>query len=301
MNQSLVFINQEYKQWLHYLGFSNSIVYGYNLNVKAFFEWLEKQSIKHINQLQQKHIKQYFNHLEHRPNKRRSGGLSIAHLNKNFDAIDKLLEFLHQMGINTAPIPTNYRIRQDPQVRINNIIPFSVQEIKELQNNIENTYPHFPFKLREKKHFELKLIFALYYGCGLRRTEGTNLVLDNINFDNRTVFVSQGKNYKDRIIPMSQGVYNTLQDYVYNFRNLQKVNHKRLFITGDYTLNKSLQDLQKNTPNKQIQAKKITLHILRHSIATHLLQNKVNIENIAQFLGHSSLESTQIYTHLIDK
>ncbi|MBN2777899.1 MAG: tyrosine-type recombinase/integrase [Bacteroidales bacterium] len=58
-------------------------------------------------------------------------------------------------------------------------------------------------------------------------------------------------------------------------------------------------DLPDYCPDKSIRKKRMTLHILRHSIATHLLQNGMSIESIALFLGHSSLESTQIYTHLV--
>lgn len=105
---------------------------------------------------------------------------------------------------------------------INKILPLTQAEIKELYSNIENTYPKLSFLDREIKHYQLKLIFALYYGCGLRKSEGYNVTFDDVNFENRTVFVRQGKNYKDRIIPMNEGVYKALQDYIYNFRNGQK-------------------------------------------------------------------------------
>jgi len=201
----------------------------------------------------------------------------------------------------SAPLPTNYRIATDKNQRINNIQPFTQEEIKTLQANINNTYPHFTFSQRERKHEQLKLIFALYYACGLRRTEGYKLTVNDINFDKRTIFVRQGKNYKDRIIPMNDSIYKALQHYIYNFRNLQKPKHKRLFLNTTGTLNKSLQDLQKICNSEEIQNKKLTLHILRHSIATHLLQNGMSIENISRFLGHSSLEATQIYTHIINR
>jgi integrase/recombinase XerD len=61
-----------------------------------------------------------------------------------------------------------------------------------------------------------------------------------------------------------------------------------------------LKDLQKICTDENMRKKRITTHILRHSIATHLLQNGMNIENIALFLGHSSLVSTQIYTHIVN-
>lgn len=100
---------------------------------------------------------------------------------------------------------------------------------------------------------------------------------------------------------MNESVYKALQHYIYNFRNLQKVNHKRLFIHHTTSLSRNLKELQQTTQNKAIQSKRLTLHILRHSIATHLMQNGMSIENISRFLGHSSLDSTQIYTHIVNR
>ena len=308
MNTSFNEIQKEYTNWLDTLGFSTGLIYDYKFRVKDFFEWLYTQGISQITQLQQKHLEIYFDYLQTRPNKRKGAGLSVSHLNHNFSAIDKLMEFLHQMGMNTAPTPTNHRLKVDKEQRINNIKPFTQQEIKELRANIPNIYPNFTYTKREAKQEQLKLIFALYYACGLRRTEGYNLTVKDIDFDKRTIFVRQGKNYKDRIVPMNESVYKALQHYIYNFRNLQKTKHnlprnigERLFLNTTGTLNKSLQHLQQITQNQAIQSKKLTLHILRHSIATHLLQNGMSIENISRFLGHSTLDSTQIYTHIINR
>ncbi|MDD3687816.1 MAG: tyrosine-type recombinase/integrase, partial [Bacteroidales bacterium] len=259
------------------------------------------QNINYITQLKTANIYTYINHLETRPNKRRTGGLSVAHLNHNFMAIDKFLEFLHQMGMDSAPSPINYRIKPDKWTRINNIQPFTQQEIKELQANIKNTYQEFTITDQEAKQEQLKLIFVLYYACGLRRTEGQNLQIKDVDFDKKTIFIRQGKNYKDRIIPINNQVLKALEHYIYNFRNLQTAKHNRLFLYTTGTLNRILQELQQSTENEQTRAKKLTLHILRHSIATHLLQNGMSIENISRFLGHSSLDSTQIYTHILNK
>jgi integrase/recombinase XerD len=188
----------------------------------------------------------------------------------------------------------------DKQERIQKIEPLTQQEIKTLYNCIPNTYPKkVTFKERQAKQYELKLIFTLLYGCGLRRHEAYNLCIQDVNFDKKTIFVKQGKGYKDRIIPMSSGVYKDLQDYVYNFRNRLKLNHNRLIFSEEQMIRLRLKQLQRACEDEQIKAKRITPHLLRHSIATHLLQNGMSIENIALFLGHSSLDSTQIYTHLI--
>jgi len=299
LNEHYTTIQNEYATWLNTLGFSSGLVYDYKFRARDFFEWAEQNNINHISSLTQKHITQYFEYLQSRPNKRRSGGISAAHLNHNYMAIDKLLEFLHQMGMSTAPTPTNYRIKPDKEQRIKNIQPLTQQEIKTLQASINNAFTNLSFKLRECKQEQLKLIFALYYGCGLRRTEGFKLTVNDIDFDKKTIFIKQGKGYKDRIVPMNTSVCKALEHYIYNFRNLQKVNHKRLFIQSVGKVADSLQELQNVCDDEAIQSKRLTLHILRHSIATHLLQNGMSIESIARFLGHTSLESTQIYTHLV--
>ncbi len=126
-----------------------------------------------------------------------------------------------------------------------------------------------------------------------------NLQIKDVDFERKTIFVEQGKNYKDRIIPMSAGVYKELQDYIYNYRHRLKLNHNRLFTCLKCVLNKKLKYLQSVCTDENVKAKRLSTHVLRHSIATHLLQNGMSIENIALFLGHSSLGTTQIYTHLI--
>lgn len=301
MNENYRTILAEYQTWLDTLGYSENLVHAFPKQVSYFFEWLHTQGVSQITGLKQAHIKQYFTYLEKRPNKQKHGTLSTNYLNKNFYAVDKLLEFLNQKGMQNAPSPTKYRITPDKIQAINKINPLSQTEIKELLGNIENSFPKRPFLERETKHYQLKLIFALYYGCGLRRIEGHRLTFDDINFDNRTVFVKQGKNYKDRIVPMSEGVYKELQDYIYNFRNRLDLPHKRLFVHGTGHLLKSLKHLQAISENEALRAKKLTLHLLRHSIATHLLQNGMSVENIAQFLGHGGLEATQIYTHIVER
>lgn len=294
LNDNYNTLKNEYAVWLNTLGFSGGVVTDYRDRIKDFFEWLQSKNVNQLNAINQKHIENYFDYLQVRKSKRANKALSTSHLNHNFLAIDKLCEYLHQMGMSNAPTPTNYRLKVDKQARIQNIQPFTKEEIKALQTNIGNTYSNLPFKQREAKQEQLKLIFALYYGCGLRRNEGYKLTVNDIDFEKKTIFVKQGKNYKDRIVPMNTGVCKALEHYIYNFRNLQKVKHKQLFLSTTGTLNNSLQDLQKLTDID----KKLTLHILRHSIATHLLQAGMSIESIALFLGHSSLESTQIYTHL---
>jgi len=299
-NASYKAIVAEFVMWLNTLGFSDRTVNDCKFRLYYFFEWLENKQVQSIKQLTDKHITEYCAYLETRPNKLYKGRLlSVRHLNGNFYALDKLLEFLHQYGVTSAPLPTNKRMEIDKQERIKKIEVLTQQEIKTLFDCIPNTYSTFPFAERQAKQYELKLIFALLYGCGLRCLEGWNLQIKDVDFDKKTIFVRQGKNYKDRIVPMNNNVYEVVKDYIYNFRKTLKLNHNRLFVSCYGLILLRLKYLQNVCTDENIKAKRLSPHVLRHSIATHLLQNGMNIENIALFLGHSCLDSTQIYTHLI--
>jgi integrase/recombinase XerD len=206
------------------------------------------------------------------------------------------------MGMNTAPAPPNFRIKIDQrQQDIDNIDPFTIEEIKELQNTIPDTYQSLSFAQRQARQYELGLIFTLCYGCALRRMEAYNLTAKDVDFDRKTLFVRQGKNYKDRIVPMNDNVCNTLKDYIYNFRHRLRLPHNRLFVHSLSELHNSLKEVQRASDNEQIQEKRLYFHILRHSMATHLLQNGMDIESISRFLGHGSLISTQVYTHIVNR
>lgn len=301
MSINFQYILEQYGDWLYTRDLSIEMVHNYKNMLGVFFRWLQSQNISYVKAITNQHINNYFEHLQTRSNKRSQAGLSTSHLNSNFSAVDKLLEYLHLVGLDNAPLPTGFRLFVDKQQRIENIHPFTQEEIKLLQAEIPNSYPYLNFKRKEAKHEQLKLIFVLFYGAALRRAEGIKLTINDIDFDRHTIFVQKGKNYKDRIIPMNEGIYKALQHYIYNFRNLQRVNHNRLFIMSYSTILDGLKHLQEISPNEEIKKKKLTPHILRHSISTHLHQNGMSIENISKILGHSTLNTTQIYTHIINK
>ena len=301
MNTGYKTILTTFTAWLSTLGYSNHLIRYCEFGARDFLQWLESKQIQKINLLTDKHINEYHNHLETRQNYQyKERLLGAGQLNHLFFANDKLLECLHQYGLENAPIPANRRIKNSEQERIKKIEVLTQQEIKTLYNAIPDMYQRNCFAEQQKKQYELRLIFALFYGCGLRLSEGYKLRIQDVDFDKKTVFVHQGKNYKDRIVPMNDNVCNTIKDYIYNFRRCLKLNHNRLFVICESSIWRRLQELQKACENEQIKAKHLTIHNLRHSIATHLLQNGMSIENIALFLGHGSLESTQLYTHLVN-
>ena len=143
-------------------------------------------------------------------------------------------------------------------------------------------------------------MLAIYYGCGLRRNEGVGLDIKDVLTERALLHVRKGKNYKERYVPMTEQVKTDLQHYIELARYTQDhsthallVSKKRTRITGG-TLAKRFKQL---LVAAQIH-KPATLHTLRHSIATHLLEGGMRLHHISRFLGHSSLSSTQIYVHV---
>ena len=130
----------------------------------------------------------------------------------------------------------------------------------------------------------------------MRRSEAYNLLIEDIDIDKNLIYIRQGKGYKDRYIPMSATICERMKCFIYQHRRFftrRKTYLIPLTKEGIYAYFKTLlkySDLDS----------KIGLHTLRHSIATHLIQNGMSVEQISKFLGHSSLESTQVYTHIIN-
>ena len=152
-------------------------------------------------------------------------------------------------------------------------------------------------------------MLTVFYSCGLRRNEGVNLSIDDINFDTRIIHVRKGKNYKERLVPFSKTSLKYLQEWIYDYR-IQLIKSQKegaLFIGNSGkpinggSLYRRFKQIQQLVENAELRTKEIGLHTLRHSIATHLLQNGMELQKIQRFLGHASLETTQIYTHLIQK
>jgi site-specific recombinase XerD len=151
-----------------------------------------------------------------------------------------------------------------------------------------------------------RAMLAVFYGCGLRLNEGASLELKDINAASKILHVRKGKQYKERYVPIAEKNYEELKFYIDYARPqlLQETKTEALFIDankGRAMHKQSLYIRIKALVRKAKIKKKVGTHTLRHSIATHLLQSGMSLERIQQFLGHSSLDSTQIYTHLVNQ
>ncbi|MEK6915731.1 MAG: site-specific tyrosine recombinase/integron integrase [Nanoarchaeota archaeon] len=138
-----------------------------------------------------------------------------------------------------------------------------------------------------------RLILSLLYSSGLRVSELVNLKPSDINFSENIGWVREGKGSKDRMFTLSQNLVSELKDYL-----KMKENSRYLFSQNEPLTTRNIQKIVKNLRNRAEISKKVTPHTLRHSFATHLLESGTDIRMIQALLGHSSLNTTQIYTHV---
>lgn len=301
MNISYTALTESYKDYLKALGFSDHVLKSHPPMLRYFLQHLEEtQGVFQITDLTAKHLNNYFAYLQMRSNMRIKGkALSKSHINKNFDAIDKFLEFLYERGLATVPLPTNYRILETKTEIEGKVKAFKKEEIQTLYESTNKLFPQLAFSEAEPRRALAVLILDLCYGCGLRRSEAYNLLISDIDFDKKLLFIRQSKGNKDRYVPMSETITRRIKEFVYQHRRAFETMDNSVFPLSFHSLVYYFKTLLRHSGLTYDFG--TGLHILRHSIATHLLQNGMSIEQIAKFLGHSSLESTQVYTHLIEE
>ena len=164
-----------------------------------------------------------------------------------------------------------------------------IESIDQLFSEIE--FPEGFVGLRDR------LILNTLYACGLRRQELIDLTIDSINDSDRTIKV-KGKRNKERIVPVSVGILELLIEYRKHRAELNpESNH--LFITerGKKLYPGLVYNMVKNYLSLVTSMEKRGPHVLRHTYATHLLNEGANLQAIKELLGHESLASTQVYTH----
>ena len=165
------------------------------------------------------------------------------------------------------------------------------KEVHDLIDAVSIKEGDTPFKQKSKRRD--KVILTLLYSTGLRISELVKLLKRDIDFDERTIRV-RGKGDKDRIVLFDENTKGLLLDYL----DTDKNNTDYIFVNknGNSLTPRYVQMMIKKYADEAGIKKKVTPHVLRHSFATHLLKNGVDIRVIQQLLGHSSLSTTQIYT-----
>lgn len=301
------YIIASFKEWLQILGYSEQTVYQLPNYIQEFLFYAESKGYAGLYQINNDLIKEHYYKLKERSNKRRTGGLSNSYLNKHLQALQKFGDYLRQNG--RLMLPKLDIQNEEDNSEIIDIL--TQQEIKQVFKATELPYEQKKndkgIVYYEAMQLRDRAMLTAFYSCGLRRNEVYHLDINDIIFEKSILHVRMGKGYKERIVPITKQSLQHLENYLYDGRPyFCNDKNEAFFVThsgkrlGGAMMLRRLQQLIQLTSNATLQNKDIHLHTLRHSIATHLLQNGMKLERIKDFLGHSSLESTQIYTHFLE-
>ncbi len=248
----------------------NSIQIYYNM-VFHFINSFRHKSLQEIHRFSEKEIDRYHLGLTERR------ALSASTINQSVNAIKLYYKVMAgtQIRLNEVSRPKTPKIL--PKVH-------SQEDMQKLLSSIENL-----------KH---KAIILLMYSSGIRISELIRMEKSDINFERRLVFVQKSKGYKERYTVLSDNAAMILREYIAQYKP-----EKYLF-EGQYGHKYTDTSVRKILANNEIRAgisKKGGPHVLRHSFATHLLEQGVDLRYIQELLGHNSSKTTEIYTHVSTK
>ena len=214
--------------------------------------------------------------------------VSNSSINRKISSLKSFYKFLLKTKqIETSPLLKHKALKSPKKLQI----PFSEKELDLVLNQI--VYPEGFEGVRDK------LVVDLFYTTGIRRAELIGLKLHNVDLSNGTIKVL-GKRNKERIIPVLPVVQNQIRIYLDERSRLQRIIDDDSFflLLKGVKLNDSFVYRLINYYFSNVSEKvKKSPHILRHTFATHLLNHGADINSVKELLGHSSLASTQVYTH----
>jgi integrase/recombinase XerD len=205
-------------------------------------------------------------------------GLSNSYQNQMISAVKKFYGALYRSVIDPGDLT-----RPRPQHRLPNVL--SKEEVKAILNAPVN-----------EKH---RVMLSLIYACGLRRSELIELIPEDIESERGLLRIRQSKGNKDRVVPISEKTVSIIRSYISRYRP------QRFVFEGQWPGKRysasSLEKVLKNASRKAGIMKEVSLHWLRHSYATHLLESGTDLRYIQELLGHRSSKTTEIYTHVTMK
>ena len=205
-------------------------------------------------------------------------GLSYSFQNQMISSVKKFYSHIYRSVIDPGKVT-----RPRPQHRLPNVL--SKEEVKQILNS-----------LRNEKH---RVMLSLIYACGLRRSELLQLMPADIERSRNLLRIRQSKGFKDRIVPISDRTIEMVDSYIGHYK-LKKYIFEGQFPGEPYSAT-SLEKVLKKACVRAGIRKEVTLHWLRHSYATHLLESGTDLRYIQELLGHKSSKTTEIYTHVTTK
>lgn len=267
---------------LHEKNYSALTVQAYHTDLQDFLRFIEiEYGTRSINDVHYSQVRSWIVSLV-------ESGITNRTINRKTSALNSYYKFLlNTETITSNPMALHKVLKTSKKVNI----PFSEDEIKQVITDMESE--------TDFKGLRNRLIVELFYATGIRRIELVQIKLSHLDLSNKTLKVL-GKRNKERYIPLLDSVVETAKQYLSIRNNLQTICDKEyLFLTkkGLKIYENLVYRIINDYFSKASSKVKRSPHILRHSFATHLLNQGADLNAVKELLGHTSLAATQIYTH----
>lgn len=260
-------------------------------NVQDFFNWCIKRSKRDLRTITKKDLLNYHKKLEETKSKKDGEPLKANTINSRFHAVTLIFQLLYQTGLIEENPCQNLDLKI-PDRQFFKRRPFTVDEINTFLEKID---------VSTKRGLKDRTIFELMYSSGLRCCEIVNLKIGDIDFNQREMIV-RGKFGKDRVVPVSVVAKDFL--LLYLGERIEMIDEPVFISYAGSRFGKAMKtasiserfhDLLKEFG---MDKKEITAHSIRHSTATHLLDNGASIRHVQELLGHKEIATTERYTHV---
>lgn len=259
----------EFKRWLAHKRYSQSTIKTYTGALAGFLRFTHPRPLSELsNQDMVNYVNDYII-----VNK-----LSFTFQNQAVNAVKLFFKEIMKSRLEVDKLERPRREHKLPNV-------LSKQEVKAILEAPNN-----------QKH---KVMLSLIYACGLRRSELLNLKPEHVDSKRGLLIIRNAKGRKDRLAPISEKMIAMLREYYKSYQPLTWLFEGQN--KGEQYSEQSLQSVLKQAVAKAGVKKPVTLHWLRHSYATHLLESGTDLRYIQELLGHKSSKTTEIYTHVTDK
>ena len=252
----------------------------YKSDLKHFFDYLKGYELANVGEINHQIIRSWSVSLI-------ENGMLPSSIKRKLSTLKTYFKFLRKNGI----------IELNPMMKVlapkaGKVLPKVIEK-----KNLTTLFEQIEFG-NDYKDIRNKLILELLYGTGIRRAELINLRLDNVDLHHQRIKVL-GKGSKERLVPIAPYLMKLIQDYLL-IRDIEFPNAPPyIFLTdkGKQTYPKIIYNIVNRYLSLVSTAEKRSPHTLRHSFATHLVDNGADLNAVKELLGHASLSSTQVYTH----
>jgi len=280
----------KYNEAMLLRGYSPRTLHRRESDIRRFIGWCDDRSLTHPNQVTKPILERYQRYLYYYRQARNNRPLSPTSQNHYLTSVKMFFKYLTQQNyLLYNPASELIIIKQAPS------LPVVLSE-EEVERLIHYPDTNTPGGVRDRA------ILELFYSTGLRRSELCNLTLHDLSLTRKTVHVRKGKGNKDRLIPVGQRAINWIEHYLTKVRDqlIMDITNEALFLNdyGDVFRDNKLGDKVKRfMVNVGIDVPG-SCHLLRHAMATHMLENGAELRYIQAMLGHANLSATQMYTHV---